>query len=201
MTSHLLNELIIFPDDYHNKEYHMTEDMEQVLFKSEQLDGIKPKQLEWDVQMITKRQKFNFWEEMYEELDGNPNTLEHLKTCFEKNVSKSNYDVLCVPIIHAIKKLPRGKEKVFEYYIEYDRMECTHLKVATIFNNITQGSYIRKQTKPDSKGNMKVLIYKYNDETQLWDNTIDLKTHFIDTMKTYCALLCQKNGSVAAHDS
>ena len=58
MTSHPLNELIIFPDDYHNKEYHMTEDLEQVLFKSEQLDGIKPKQLEWDVQMITKRQKF-----------------------------------------------------------------------------------------------------------------------------------------------
>ena len=39
---------------------------------------------------------------------------------------------------------------------------------------------------------MKVLIYKYNDETQLWDNTIDLKTHFIDTMRTYCALLCQR---------
>ena len=162
----------------HGKEYHLTEDEEQVLFKSKQLNGKKPIQLEWDIQMITKQQMLNYWEEMYEELDGNPNTLEHLKTCFEKNVSKSNYDVLCVPIIHAIKKLPRGKEKVFEYFIEYDKMECTHLKVADIFKNITQGSYIRKQTKPDSKGNMKVLIYKYNDETQLWDNTTDLKTHF-----------------------
>ena len=122
--------------------------------------------------------------------------INNLKTCFLKNIRKSNYDVLCVPIIHEIKKLQGGKSKVFEYYIKKDRMECTHLKVATIFKNITQGSYIRKQTKPDSKGNMKVLIYKYNDETQLWDNTTDLKTHFIDTIKTYCALLCLKRGSV-----
>ena len=99
MTSHPLNEPIIPHDDYHNKEYHLTQDEEQVLFKSKQLNGKKPIQLEWDIQMITKRQKFNFWEEMYTDLDGNPNTLEHLKTCFEKNVSKSNYDVLCVPTV------------------------------------------------------------------------------------------------------
>ena len=49
----------------HGKEYHLTEDDEQVLFKSEQLNGKKPIQLEWDVQMITKRQKFNFWEEIH----------------------------------------------------------------------------------------------------------------------------------------
>ena len=122
-----------------------------MLFKSEQFYG---KKQEPDMQIICKQQMFNYWEEMYEDLNGNLCTLKNLRTCFLKNIRKSNYDVLCVPIIHAIKKLPRGKEKVFEYFIEYDKMECTHLKVATIFKNITQGSYIRKQTKPDSKGNM-----------------------------------------------
>ena len=74
---------IIPHDDYHNKEYHLTEDEELGLFKSKQLNGKKPNfKWEWDIQMITKRQMFNFWEEMYEELDGNPNTLEHLKNLF-----------------------------------------------------------------------------------------------------------------------
>ena len=73
-------------------------------------------------------------------------------------------------------------------------MECTHLKIANIFNNITQGNYIRRQNKKESY--KRVRIYKYDSETQLWDNTTDLKTHFIDTMRTYCALLCLKRGSV-----
>ena len=78
---------------------------------------------------------FDYWEGMYEELNGNPNTSKNLRTCFLKVIRKSNYDVLCVPIIHEIKKLQGGESKVFEHYIEKDKMECTHLKVANFFLN------------------------------------------------------------------
>ena len=131
----------------HGEEYHLTEDEEHMLFKSEQFFG---KKKEHDSLIISKQLMFNYWEEMYEELNGNPNTLKNLKTCFLKNIRKSNYDVLCVPIIHEIKKLQGGTSKVFEYYITKDTMECTHLKVANIFNHITQGNYIRRQNKKES---------------------------------------------------
>ena len=66
----------------HGEEYHLTEDEEHMLFKSEQFFG---KKKEHDMQIISKQQMFNYWEEMYEELNGNPNTLKNLKTCFLKN--------------------------------------------------------------------------------------------------------------------
>ena len=42
-------------------------------------------------------------------------------------------------------------------------MKCNHQDVAELFKRITEGTFIRKKTKPDSKGNLKTLIYKYND--------------------------------------
>ena len=172
------------------REMYLTEDEELIVHNSEQMFGERPKMK--STQNILKRQQFEYWEEMFIELDGNPDTLKILKRNFEENVNKYHVTKLCVPIVNEIKKLPDGEGNVFEFYIEKDRMECTHEKVADIFNHITQGSYIRKQTKPDAKGKPVVLIYKYNSETQLWDQTADLKTHFINVMKLYRAILCQK---------
>tara|TARA_B100000795_G_scaffold162742_1_gene122255 strand:- start:525 stop:2375 length:1851 start_codon:yes stop_codon:yes gene_type:complete len=175
-----------------NTRYDLTEDEELIVHElaTTQLVDERPKMRSFQENL--KRGQFEYWEELYIELDGKCDTLKDLQCNFKNNIDVHDVTKLCVPIIHEIKKLPEGKTRVFEYYIERDNMKCTHLTVASIFNNITQGSYIRKQCKPDSKGHMKVLIYRYNSETQLWDNTTDLKTHFIHTMKLYCALLCQK---------
>ena len=186
-------------DSSENTRY-LTEYEEVYVHKSKQLNDClgldrglalneRPKMQSFQVSQ--KKGHFEYWEELFIELEGNPDTLQVLKRNFEDTINKHDVTKLCVPIINEIKKLPDGTEQVFEFYIESDRMECTHEKIANIFNNITQGSFIRKLTKPDSKGHMKVLIYKYNSETQLWDNTTDLKTHFINTMKLYRALLCK----------
>ena len=70
-------------------------------------------------------------------------------------------------------------------------MKCNHQDVAELFKRITEGTFIRKKTKPDSKGNLKTLIYKYNDVLQLWDNTADLKSTFITVMNAYMDRLCR----------
>ena len=62
---------------HHGEEYHLTEDDEHMLFKSEQFFG---KQKEHDMLIISKQQMFNYWEEMYKELNGNPNTSKNLRT-------------------------------------------------------------------------------------------------------------------------
>ena len=63
-----------------------------MLFKSEQFFG---KQKEHDMLIISKQQMFNYWEEMYKELNGNPNTSKYLRTpsrtfCSELSGSSSN---------------------------------------------------------------------------------------------------------------
>ena len=69
----------------HGEEYHLTEDDEHMLFKSEQFYG---KKQEPDMQIICKQQMFNYWEEMYEDLNGNSNTLKNLRTCFFEEYKK-----------------------------------------------------------------------------------------------------------------
>ena len=116
------------------REMYFTEDEELIVHNLEQMFGQRPKMK--STQNILKRQQFEYWEEIFIKLDGNPDTLKDLKRNFEENVNKYHVTKLCVPIINEIKKLPNGTGNVFEFYIEKDRMECTHEKVANIFNHI-----------------------------------------------------------------
>ena len=98
------------------REMYLTEDEELIVHNLEQMFGERPKMK--STQNILKRQQFEYWEEIFIKLDGNPDTLKDLKRNFEENVNKYHVTKLCVPIVNEIKKLPDGEVKVFEFYID-----------------------------------------------------------------------------------
>ena len=136
---------------------------------------------------------FDHWSEVFLELDGCPDILNELRSEFKctDNESKS-----CDKILNKIRRLSGGKKKLFEHYMTYDQMKCNHQDIAELFKRITEGTFIRKKTKTDSKGNQKTLIYKYDDTSQLWDNTADLKCYFISVMNAYMDRLCQTSEKI-----
>ena len=133
------------------------------------------------VAYIGKKQIFDAWSEIFIRLDGQLSTLEKLKVSFETNLSSDG-------ILQEIQKLNGGRQRVFEHYIQHDAMVPCQQTIAEIFKRITQGTFIRPVIKnPDDKPR----IYRYNSQTQLWDNMsmTNLKSCFIELMKVYmCAI-------------
>ena len=136
---------------------------------------------------------FMHWSEVFLDLGGSPETQVKLKLEFE-NTKTENKN--CDKILNEIRKLPGGKKKIFEHYMTYDAMKCNHQDIAELFKRITEGTFISKKTKTDSKGNQKTLIYKYDDTLQLWDNTANLKSYFITVMNAYMDRLCRTSEKI-----
>lgn len=146
---------------------------------------------DFDTRSIEVKEKFmmfEHWSEVFSDLGGSPKTQAKLRLEFENTETELKN---CDKILNEIRKLPGGKKKVFEHHMKYDQMKCNHQDIAELFKRLTEGSFIRKKTKTDSKGNQKTLIYKYNDTLQLWDNTADLKNYFLTVMNAYMDRLCR----------
>ena len=98
---------------------------------------------------------FVHWSEVFLELDGCPDILNELKSEFQNTETESKN---CDKILNEIRKLPGGKKTIFEHYMTNDQMKCNHQDIAELFKRITEGTFISKKTKTDSKGNQKTLI-------------------------------------------
>ena len=115
---------------------------------------------DFDTRSIEVKEKFMMfwhWSEVFKDLNGSPETLTKLNLEFENTETESKN---CDKILNEIRKLPGGKKTIFEHYMKYDQMKRNHQDIAELFKRITEGTFIRKKTKTDSKGNQKTLIYK-----------------------------------------
>ena len=114
---------------------------------------------DFDTRSIEVKGKFMMfwhWCEVYLDLNGSHQTLKKLNLEFENTETELKN---CNKILNEIRKLPGGKTNIFEHYMTYDQMKSNHQDIADLFKRITEGTFIRKKTKTDSKGNQKTLIY------------------------------------------
>ena len=125
---------------------------------------------------IGKKMLFDEWCEAFIKLGGSQSTLKELQEKFD-------IDLELVNVMVEIRKL-KGDFTIFHYYIKEDAMVTCQHNVADIFNNITQGTFIRQKNKNIDD---KTRIYQYNLSTQLWDNlsVTDLKKVFMEIMNCY----------------
>ena len=125
---------------------------------------------------IGKKIIFDEWCETFIKLGGSQSTLKELQEKFD-------IDLELVNVMVEIRKL-KGDFTIFHYYIKEDAMVTCQHNVADIFNNITQGTFIRQKNKNIDD---KTRIYQYNLSTQLWDNlsVTDLKKVFMEIMNCY----------------
>ena len=121
----------------------------------------------------------SYYTGMFNELDGNPDTLKELQANFTDDKDEN-----CEDIIVAICELEGGKAKYFEWIKRCDEMDCTERHVAGIFNSMTRGMYY-KQSKTQK-------IFCFNSTTHLWEDSKNaIEGQFIRGMEFYMDTLDQ----------
>jgi len=110
------------------------------------------------------------WISVLEDLGGSPDGL------------KNDIEEFTVAdVLHEIRKQNGGSVKILNELLRKDTMSCTHYDIANLYWSMMQDLYIRQASTQK--------IFKYNLQTQLWEEPRCLKGDFICVMTAYMDLL------------